>query len=203
MELVIIIGITIIGILLIASVIGIVWWRQNADVEEDVNEEEEKEVSTTVPITVPVPAITTVAASVPALATKTATTVPATKTAVFKINNQQIKSRIGDNQCLEVSFGKGNNKAMLGTFNCSNKDHQKFKLDDKQRLVIKHSDKCVAIGENNQIFQWKCSDVDSQKWDYDDGQLRSIAKKDQCLSANKAKVSLYKCNKSKNQQWFL
>jgi hypothetical protein len=188
MKLVIIIGITIVCILLITSVIGIgiVWWRQH--VEEEEEEEEEEEV---VPITIP--ATTTTTVPVPA------TTTTAT---VFKIDNQQIKSRIGDNICLEVSLGKRNNKAALCTQSCSDKNHQKFKLDDKQRLVLKHSNKCVAIDKNNQLIQWTCTNADSQKWEYDKGRLRSQGK-NRCLSTDKAKVSLRKCNKSENQQWFI
>jgi hypothetical protein len=72
-------------------------------------------------------------------------------------------------KCIDIAGSSVDNLAPVTAYDCTNNGNQLFALDNKQRLVVKHSNKCLDIkgadpAEGTPIIQWECSDSANQKW---------------------------------------
>jgi hypothetical protein len=67
---------------------------------------------------------------------------------------------------------------------CNGNNNQRFTLDNQNRLVITHSNKCVDVksdGSGN-LIQWDCHTGNNQKWEYNSTkQLKARNDSTRCL----------------------
>lgn len=136
--------------------------------------------------------------------------------APFTPKESQIRSRRKDNFCLDVPGASMDNVVQLEAWSCEKgKVNQMFTLDDKKRLVAKHSGKCVGVANSQtangtKVIQFDCLDKDDQKWEYSStGELRPIHAKDKCLElfggsdANGTPLVVWDCHGGDNQKWYV
>lgn len=135
--------------------------------------------------------------------------------ASFKPNNQMLKSKRRDNFCLDVNNGTSNNGETILMWDCHGGNNQKWRLDEKSRLVAAHSGKCLDVtgaqtGNGSRVIQWDCHDGDNQKWEYDaQGRLHPKHAQDKCLdisgdsNQNGANMIIHQCHDGNNQKWFV
>lgn len=129
--------------------------------------------------------------------------------------NGTVRSKMRNDFCLGVANAATLNGAAVTMGDCRG-GGQKWTLDPHQRLVARHSGKCLDVegqgaSDYTPAMQWTCNYADNQKWDYDmaSSSLRPRHAPNKCLevlAANTndgARVVLQECREEDNmgQQW--
>lgn len=198
------------------------YYNKKAEEERIQKEKEDKEKAESLKSLFPsAPTVTTQPAvtSPPPVETLVSPTISKTATitlATFNPKESQIKSRKRDNFCLDVPGVSQESGTQIEAWDCVNgKVNQMFSLDDKKRLVAKHSGKCLGVANSGtengtKVIQWDCLDIDDQKWDYSpSGELRPMHAKDKCLDlfggtdTNGTPLAIWDCHGGDNQKWYV
>jgi hypothetical protein len=122
----------------------------------------------------------------------------------------------GNNKCLDVLGFNQNDGAAVKSWNCNGFDNQKFAYDDKERLVAKHSGKCLEIengstAKDARLIQRTCSDADHQKWLLDGaGRIHPKHNPAMCMDLwgnqrtdQGGNVVQWDCHNFNNQKWIV
>jgi hypothetical protein len=122
-----------------------------------------------------------------------------------------IKSLMNGSLCLDVEGDSKENGARMIASNCHGGNNQQFSLDDKNRIVVKSSNKCVEIsgGNNNEnasVGQWDCHEGTFHQWTFEaNGEIKSMMN-GKCLDVKGGKgngtpIIVHKCKGGSNQKW--
>lgn len=116
-----------------------------------------------------------------------------------------------DFYCLDIWQSDPANGKGINLVKCNGDDNQRFTLDNQNRLVIKHSNKCVDVKSDGNLIQWDCHDRNNQKWEYTiSKQLKAKNDSTRCLAVGERgwdvndPYSLYMtyCNDNEPKQKF-
>lgn len=135
----------------------------------------------------------------------------------FRPVDQVIKSKLKDNFCIDIGDSNKSDNSLVRMWDCENGDNQKFTFDDKGRLIVKHSNKCidVRIGKTgkvenySRVIQNECNNSANQNWEYDDDQRLHLKGTSKCIdipgSSKKkdSKLILWDCSNGDNQKWIV
>ncbi len=124
---------------------------------------------------------------------------------------QRIKTMMGSKRCLNVSWDWQEN-APLVLNDCLGLKNQNFQFDDKGRIVVEFTGKCLEVDNRNKnagngIGQNNCNDNESQKWKLTDtGNLVSLfSGKCMDIPGNKDNagqaIMVWDCHDGLNQKW--
>jgi hypothetical protein len=124
----------------------------------------------------------------------------------------EIKSGMPKKMCLNMAWDYQDN-APLVLNNCLGLKNQKFYFDDKERIVVEFTGKCVEVDNRNKnsgnsIVQSPCNDNLSQKWKRDE-QNRIVSQfSGKCMDLPYGRedagsaIKVYDCHNEPNQKWF-
>jgi hypothetical protein len=137
----------------------------------------------------------------------------------FNPQNNIIKAIGSDgkptNKCIDVEGISKDNFAKVHLWDNWGGPNQKWRLDDKMRLISQNSGKCLDLlyGNTNAgtgIIQYDCHDGPNMKWIYDNKKrLRSQKDPNMCLDIpngnynNGNKLMIWPCHDGNNQKWSL
>jgi hypothetical protein len=126
-------------------------------------------------------------------------------------NYKRIKTMMGSKRCLNVSWDYRDD-ALLVLNDCVGLKNQNFYFDDKDRIVVEFTGKCLEVDNRNKnagnlIGQRTCNDNQSQKWKLTDtGNLVSLFS-GKCMDIPGAKdipgqnIMVWDCHDGLNQKW--
>jgi hypothetical protein len=123
--------------------------------------------------------------------------------------NYVLKS--GD-RCLDVGGWATHNNAYVLLYDCHWGGNQRWRMDEKNRLINKHSGKCLTFPSNPdngaRLVIQDCTMDPKMRWFKDkENRLRNQANIDRCIdvwganSANGQPVVTYDCHDGWNQKW--
>ncbi|TMW64671.1 hypothetical protein Poli38472_011551 [Pythium oligandrum] len=109
--------------------------------------------------------------------------------------------------CLQVNNASTSDGSAVIAESCqSATTAQQLTLDDKKRLVFKHTDKCLDVDGDNKLVQNPCGD-DTNQWYYDSlGRMHPSSAAGKCLmlpNEKESKLSLVDCTDVGRQKWFV
>jgi hypothetical protein len=135
----------------------------------------------------------------------------------FNPQNNSIKALDANgnitNKCIDVEGISQNNFARVHLWDCWGGANQKWRLDDKMRLISQNSGKCLDLNYGNTnagtpLIQYDCHDDLNMKWIYDNKKrLRSVKDTTKCIDipsanyANGNKLQIWNCHDGVNQKW--
>jgi hypothetical protein len=124
----------------------------------------------------------------------------------------QIKSGMPQKKCLDLFWDwKDNSPLVINT--CSGITNQNFYFDDKDRIIVEFTKKCLEVDNRNKnagnaIGQSTCNDNQSQKWKRDDQNRIVSLFSGKCMDLPYGKedngngIKVYDCHNEANQKWF-
>lgn len=127
-------------------------------------------------------------------------------------NYVQIKSGMPQKKCLDLTWDWKDNSPLVINY-CTGFTNQNFYFDDKDRIVVEFTKKCLEVdnrnkNSGNQIGQSTCNDNLSQKWKRDE-QNRIVSQfSGKCMDLpyeneeNGNPIKVYDCHNESNQKWF-
>jgi hypothetical protein len=123
-----------------------------------------------------------------------------------------LRSRHRGNFCMDVQGISRDSGAQVYMWDCWNGPNQRWKYDNKRRLVSENSGMCLDVWGVNaatgaEIKQYPCHDGANQRWTHDGGMLKPDHAPGQCAdvwggaTGNGSGIYLYPCHGGPNQRF--
>ncbi len=124
---------------------------------------------------------------------------------------QRIKTMMGSKRCLNMAWDWKNNSPLVLN-DCLGLKNQNFQFDDKGRIIVEFTGKCLEVDNRNKnagnaIGQSDCNDNQSQKWKLTDtGNIVSLFS-GKCMDIPYGRevpgqdIRVYDCHNELNQKW--